>query len=157
MQTEKRVRKKRENKRTMLKTDTASEEELKVVHLFMKKVSVSSFSLQDTSVVLSIEFNDGNKKEIYRSTVIKNPDKLTDEILKEIITLEENVNKEFDGEELVGSVNVIFHHYDSVQNRLIQFLREVQSRLLAVKNLNKATGYVRALQKLQSTEMTFFE
>ena len=141
----------------MLKTGTKNSEELSVVQLFLTRISVSSFSLQDSSIVLTIQFNDGNEKEIYRSTVIKDPVSLTEDILSEIITLEENVNKEFDGEELVGDVNVIFHHYESVQKRLTHFLRDVQSRFVIVKNSNKAAGYMDAVRRLQDAEIIFFE
>ena len=133
------------------------QEEIKIVQLFLTRISVNSFSLQDYSVVMQIEFNDGAGKEIFRNTnLLDKAQRIADAILSDIVTMEENIHLEFDGEELVGAVNVIFHHYEGIREGLAKFVEEVHTKVGKLKNAKQAEGYINNVRQLQNASLEFY-
>ncbi|MBN2454818.1 hypothetical protein JXB11_04715 [Candidatus Woesearchaeota archaeon] len=132
------------------------QEGIKVVHVSITRLGVSSFSLQDETITLEIGFNDGTQKQVYRTTRLEETDELASKILEDIVKMEENINMEFDGEQLTGTVHVIMERYDEVYNSLVNFLKDVHCKLCKIKNAKISDGYIDMVRALQHTGLRFY-
>ena len=131
------------------------QEEIKVIHVRLTSISVSSFSIQDETLTFEINFNDGSQKQVFRTTRVEDSQELAERILLDIIRMEENIHMEFDGESLVGNVHVIVHEFDSVLSSLSHLLQEAYGRLCRIKNAKASAGYIDMVRALQHTGIRF--
>lgn len=128
-------------------------EKLKVIYISVDGIKISSFSVLDRTFTFEIHFNDGVDKQVYKTTTIEEPYELSEAIITDLVRMEENINMEFDGEQLVGNVHVIVNFYDETVKKIAKYLEDIQSKVNRLKVTAKAEGYVQKMTEIKRTEL----
>jgi hypothetical protein len=129
------------------------QEGIKIVNVRLTKIGVNSFSLNDSTVTFEVGFDDGMKKQVYKTATLDEPNEVADSIVEGIIRMEENINMEFDGRDISGEANVILADCDLCRIMLAEFFKNVSAKLYRVKNAKISDGYMDAVKKLQNSEL----
>ncbi len=117
------------------------------------KLRVNSFSVRDESVVLEVHFNDGEAKQIFRTTTLDKPDKVAEDIFSELIHMEENINMRFDGKTMVSDVDVLIKNRKKKKESMVEFLNNLRTMIKKVKSLKVAEGYTNLISTINNMEL----
>jgi hypothetical protein len=126
--------------------------EMKLVGVDLKKVKVDSFSVVNSSVVLELFFNDGFDKEIFRTAQVADAKKLAEDIIREIVRMEKNINVKFDGERVSGESRVVVRDEGEKVKGLAKFLEEINAKMQRVKTKRISDGYLDLLREIKNME-----
>ena len=121
----------------------------------IRRIRASSFLPRKKEVVLEIFFDDNAEKQISRITSISTPEETADSVLRDIITMEENINMEFDGESFGGEPRVMIDDYEQVLSQLTEFLAVLSARMEAVRANGGAAGYLDLIRSVNMSELRF--
>ena len=124
-----------------------------LVEVNLTKLRVTSFSAKDDSVVLEIHFNDGEDKQIFRTTKLDKPEKVVDDLYSELKRLEENIKMRFNGETMVSDVRVLIKRKKSKKAKMVSFFKKVRSMVKKVKTMKIAEGYLSMISDINSMEL----
>ncbi len=113
-----------------------------LVEVDLLKLKVNSFSVKDDSVVLEIHFDDGEKKQIFRTTKLDKPEEAVKDIYSELIRMEENINLRFDGSAMVSSVSVLIKGKEKNKKEMVNFFNKLNAMIKKVKSMKVAEGYL---------------
>ena len=117
------------------------------------KLRVNSFSVRDESVVLEVHFNDGEEKQIFRTTTLDTPDKVAEDIFSELIQMEENINMRFDGKTMVSEVDVLIKDRKKKKEGMVEFFNNLSTMIKKVKSLKVAEGYINLVSTINHMEL----
>lgn len=124
-----------------------------LVEVNLTKLRVTSFSAKDDSVVLEVHFNDGEDKQIFRTTKLDKPEKVVDDIYSELTRLEENINMRFDGNIMVSNVRVLIKKKKSKKTKIVNFFKKVRAMVKKVKSMKVAEGYLSMISDINNMEL----
>lgn len=113
-----------------------------LVEVDLLKLKVNSFSVKDDSVVLEIHFDDGEKKQIFRTTKLDKPEETVKDIYSELIRMEENINLRFNGSAMVSSVSVLIKGREKNKKEMVNFFNKLNAMIKKVKSMKVAEGYL---------------
>lgn len=130
---------------------------VKLVTVGLNRVRASSFSQRDNQVVLELYFNDGNDKQIFRTTTISAPDATAEQVLRDIIRMEENINKEFEAGEFVGEARVMIKNYEEVRERLTKFFKSLAAKMGRARGAHTSEGYMDLVRDINRMELNLGE
>lgn len=128
-------------------------ESLKVVHVKLQKIFVSSFLPRDNQVTLEIYFEDGKNKQITKTTTLKEPSLLALQLMEELVLMEKNINLDFDGETLTGNTHIVIDEEQTTQALLIDFFQTLYSKAQKLKKMKDSVGYMDMLRDIQRTRL----
>jgi hypothetical protein len=131
------------------------QQDLKVIDVRITKIAVNSFSLNDGTVTFEISFDDGTRKQVYSTAGLDEPAELAATIVEGLIRMEENINREFDGNELVGNTSVIINNGVDARVKMAEFFEDLYSKFCRVKNAKLSEGYMDNVKKLHNSELIF--
>ncbi|MFH1181694.1 MAG: hypothetical protein V1702_01930 [Candidatus Woesearchaeota archaeon] len=131
------------------------QEGIKVIDVRLTKIGVNSFSLNDATVTFEISFDDGIRKQVYKTAKLDEPAELANAIVQGIITMEENINMEFDGQDLIGNTSVVLNNGEDARVKMAEFFEDVYAKFCRVKNAKISDGYMDSVKKLQNSELRF--
>jgi|WetSurMetagenome_2_1015567.scaffolds.fasta_scaffold1059971_2 hypothetical protein len=129
------------------------QEGIRVINVQVNKIGVNSFSLNDENVTFEISFDDGARKQVYKTATLDEPAELANSIINGLITMEENINMEFDGKDLVGNTTVTINSGVDIRVQMAEFFEEVYGKFLRIKNSKQSDGYMDSVKKLQNSEL----
>ena len=124
-----------------------------MVGVDLLKLRVNSFSVRDESVVLEVHFNDGEQKQIFRTTTLDTPDKVAEDIFSELIHMEENINMRFDGKTMVSDVDVLIKDRKKKKESMVEFFNNLRTMIKKVKSLKVADGYTNLISTINYMEL----
>ena len=128
---------------------------IRIISVEFKKIKVNKFLPKEKTVEFSIFFNDGDDKEILRNIDLNNIEGVAENIINDIIAMEKNINKEFDGEILLeNSVNIVVENKESLLHKIEDFLKKVNENMERVRVHQSAEGY---LDLVNDVNKMFFE
>jgi negative regulator of replication initiation len=128
----------------------------KIVSIEFKKIKVNKFLPKEKKVEFSIFFNDGDDKEIIRSIDLNNIGGVAEDIIKDLVKMEKNINREFDGAELVeDSVSVVVKNEDGLLPKINDFLKKVSEGIEKVRACQTAEGYLDLVGKVNRMMVEF--
>jgi len=131
---------------------------MKIINVELEKIRVSDLSVRNGLVFLEIFFDDGKKKEISRNTKIENPDREAENIIKEIRQMEKNINQEFNGEKFFDSyTNVVIQDEEKVTEKMTGFLKKIKDKMVEVRSLKDATGFLDKINAIKLMKLEFFQ
>ncbi|MCP3685631.1 MAG: hypothetical protein GY861_23520 [bacterium] len=133
--------------------NVVSGSELKVIGVKLQKIKVSSFSARDCSVVLDISFDDGIKKQIFKDARVDEPEELAKKILSDIISMEENIHSEFDGEKIYTDAAIIIQDSGSVEAGMKTFFDTLHGNIEKLKSAKIADGYMDLVRNVTKMEL----
>lgn len=128
---------------------------IKVIDVKLTKIGVSSFSLNDSTVTFEVSFDDGIRKQVYRTATVEEPAELANSIVEGIITMEENINMEFDGQDLIGNTTVVLNNHEDARMLLAKYFEDIYVKFYHVKNAKVSDGYMDSIKRLQNSELRF--
>lgn len=129
---------------------------IKIVSVEFKKIKVNKFLPKEKTVEFSIFFDDGNDKEIIKSVNLNNIKGIAENIVDDIVNMEKNINKEFDGEMLLeNSVNVVVKNEENLVPKINEFLKNVSGGIEHVRASQTAEGYLDLVSKVNRMWMEF--
>ena len=128
---------------------------MRVVNLKLLKIKVDGFSARDDSVLLEIHFDDGSAKQIFRHSTIDDPRLSADEVIRELIRMERNINVQFDGKVLAGTVKVVVEDEEDCRHKMTSFFSELKSRIFRVRNFKSADGYLDVIRDINKMKLVF--
>ena len=129
---------------------------IKIISLELKKLKVNKFFSKEKTADFSVFFNDNLDKEIIVSVDLKNLEGVAEKIVNNIINMEKNLHKEFDGVALLNdSVKVIVKDLDSIIPRVKAFLNKIAEYVDKVRALKTADGYLDLVGKINRMELIF--
>ncbi len=128
----------------------------RIVGIEFKKIKVNKFLPKEKKVEISIFFNDGEDKEITRSVDLSSIGGVAENIVGDIINMEKNINKEFDGVKLVeDSVKVVVKNNEGLLSKINDFLKKVFDGIEEVRACNSADGYLDLVGKVNRMGVEF--
>ena len=129
---------------------------IKIIGVEFKKLKVSKFLPKEKTVELSVFFNDGEDKEILKRVNLENMDGLAEGIVEDIISMEKNINKEFDGEMLLENcVKVVIKDKESLAPKINEFLKSVSGGIDKIRACKSADGYLDLVNKVNRMRVEF--
>ena len=129
---------------------------IKIIGVEFKKIKVSKFLPKEKTVELSVFFNDGEDKEIMKRVNLENMDGLAESIVEDIISMEKNINKEFDGEMLLENcVKVVVNDRESLAPKIKEFLKDVSEGIDRIRACKAAEGYLDLVNKVNRMRVEF--
>jgi hypothetical protein len=131
------------------------QEGIKVIGVRLTKIGVNSFSLNDGTVTFEISFDDGIRKQVYKTAKLDEPAELANSIVEGIVTMEENINMEFDGQDLTGDTSVVISNKEDARILMAEYFEDVYAKLCRVKSAKISDGYMDSVKKLQNSELRF--
>jgi methionyl-tRNA synthetase len=128
----------------------------KIVGVEFKKIKVNKFLPKEKIVDFSIFFNDGTDKEIIKSVNLNNIEGVAENIIDDIVNMEKNINKEFDGEKLLeNSVNVVIKNKEGLLPKINDFLKKVSEGIDKVRERKIVDGYLDLVNKVNRMVLEF--
>lgn len=124
-----------------------------LVEVDLLKLKVGSFSAKDDSVVLEVHFNDGENKQIFRTTKLEKPEDVVKDIYAELIRMEENINMRFDGATMVSNVNVLIKNREKNKKKMINFFKKIRIMIEKIKSMKVAEGYLDMISDINRMEL----
>ena len=129
---------------------------MKIVNLELKKISVNKFSPKSNEVELTINFNDGSDKEIFKNVKLDNNQQAAESIINDLRKLEKKVHSDFDGENIIeDTVNIVLQEEGRLIREISDFLGKVSSSLEKIKNTEVASGYLDLIREVQGKSLEF--
>lgn len=129
---------------------------IKIVGIEFKKIKVNKFLPKEKTVEFTIFFNDGYDKEIIKNINLAGIEGAAENIINDIVNMEKNINKEFDGEVLLeNSVNVVVKNQESLFPKIKEFLRNVSGGIEKVRACQSAEGYLDLVAKVNRMYLEF--
>jgi len=129
---------------------------IKIISVEFKKIKVNKFLPKEKTVEFSIFFDDGNDKEIIKSVNLNNIKGIAENIVNDIINMEKNINKEFNGEMLLeNSVNVVVKNEENLVPKINEFLKTVSGGIEHVRASQTAEGYLDLVSKVNRMSLEF--
>lgn len=129
---------------------------IKIIGVEFKKIKVSKFLPKEKTVELSVFFNDGEDKEILKRVNLENMDGLEEGIVEDIVAMEKNINKEFDGEMLLENcVKVVVNDRGSLAPKINDFLKNVSEGIDRIRACKTAEGYLDLVNKVNRMRVEF--
>ena len=129
---------------------------IKIISVEFKKLKVNKFLPKEKTVELSIVFNDGNDKEIMKSVNLSNIEGVAENIINDIVHMEKNINKEFNGETLLeNSVNVIVKNKEGLLPKINDFLKNVSENIDKVRAHQTVDGYLDLVNNVNKMFLEF--
>jgi methionyl-tRNA synthetase len=129
---------------------------IKIVSVEFKKIKINKFLPKEKAVEFTIFFNDGNDKEIIKSVNLYNIDGVAENIINDIVNMEKNINKEFNGETLLeNSVNVVVKNQEGLLPKINDFLKKVSEGIEKVRASQTANGYLDLVGKVNRMFLEF--
>jgi len=124
---------------------------MREINVMINRLRVGSFSVQDDSVTIDIDFDDGKEKRVYRTTLFNGDvEQIAANIINEIREMEKNIHYEFNDNNVLKSyVKVFVINEDTAIERIIGFLCNVRDRMLRIKTAKVADGYMDMIRRLQ--------
>jgi len=120
---------------------------MKLINVSVKEFSISRFTVD--KIDLNIYYEDPDQKILKRSLIIEDPKQHAVNLIKEIRTIEQNNNFEFDGEKPMDSyVHVIIENEEGTIKALSNFLKSVHSKVIEIKNKKNADNYLQLINEL---------
>lgn len=115
---------------------------MKVVDLSVNQISVLRFDPRREMVEFSLEYNDGQPREIRQMTRIGDPELMASKVLKRIREgVKQSFSPEFDDSPLAGIVSIRFRNdIDEMQDRLTNFFRTIVNGIRSSKMAKMSYG-----------------
>jgi len=124
------------------------------ITVVLQKIRVTRFFAKSTHAELTINFNDGQDKEIVKTTEIKLPEILAANILTEIRRIVRNAFQRFDGEQLYDKdIKISVENDKEVKKALTKFLSRLETNIRNVKNAKVADGYINLHNNITAMRM----
>lgn len=125
------------------------------INIQINRLRVSSFSIQDGSVTIDIDFDDGKEKRVYRTTVFRRDvENIAASIIDEIKRMEKNIHYEVGDDRLLQShVDVSVTDEYAATERMIGFLNKVRDQIVRIKTAKVADGYIDMVRRLQEMKI----
>lgn len=124
-----------------------------LIEVDLQKLKVSSFSAMDESVVLEVYFNDGENKQIFRTTKLDKPEDVVKDIYSELIRMEENINMRFNGVNMISDVNVLIKGRQKKKKKMMNFFNDVRTKIQKIKSMKVAEGYLDMISDINRMEL----
>ena len=129
---------------------------MKIVNLEIKKICVNKFSPKSNEVELTINFNDGFDKQIFKNVNLNNNQEAAESIINDLRKLEKKLHSDFDGENIVENmVNIVLQEEDKIIHKIVDFLGKVSNNLEKIKNANVASGYLELIRDVKGKSLVF--
>jgi|TARA_B100002003_G_C13766828_1_gene380668 hypothetical protein len=129
---------------------------MKIVNLELKKISVNKFSPKSNEVEMTIGFNDGSDKEIFKNINLDDSQQAAESIVNDLRKLEKKVHSDFDGEKVIEDmVNIVLQEEDKIIRGISDFLSKISNSLEKIKNKNVASGYLDLIREVQGKSLEF--
>ena len=128
----------------------------KVIGVQFRKIKINKFLPKEKKVELTVFFNDGEDKEILKIVNLVSIEGLAESIVEEIIVMEKNINKEFDGEMLLeNSVKIVVKDEESLPPKINEFLKDVSEGMDKVRACKAADGYLDLINRVNRMRLEF--
>jgi len=122
---------------------------MKVVHIRIKGVSVNKFLPKDNTIEMTVNFDDGQSKEIIKSVTMGENNVLGDDIVEEIKKIVRNANQEFSEDGLFDSVvNIVIEKEEESVEKMNRFFKDLYSKIQDVNHSKVADGYINLLNNV---------
>ena len=129
---------------------------IKIVSVEFKIIKVNKFLPKEKRVEFSVFFNDGDNKEILRSIDLNSIGGVAENIINDIVDMEKNINKEFNGEILLeNSVNVIIKNKEGLLPKINDFLKKVSENIDKVRAHQSSDGYLNLVNNVNNMKLEF--
>lgn len=126
-----------------------------IIGLEFKKIIINKVFPKEQSIEITLYFNDGVDKEIIRTVDVSVPDNVSEKIVEELVLMEKNFNKKFDGKGLVDSVNVVIKNKEDALEKLKKFVLKVHEGIGKVRSLQSADGYLDMVNNVRRLSVEF--
>ncbi|MBW2967572.1 hypothetical protein KY362_03735 [Candidatus Woesearchaeota archaeon] len=122
---------------------------MKCVRVTVKKLEVDSVSIKD-GAELSIYFDDGARKCLKYSTMLKNIDEDVKNIFTKINVYEKAQNKVLDpGDILESFISVLIENEEDAKEKIKTFLGRLGENQKTLRNYGTHQGYIANLNRMQ--------
>ncbi|MBL7054307.1 hypothetical protein ISS05_00950 [Candidatus Woesearchaeota archaeon] len=133
-----------------------AKDNIKIISIEFKKIKINKFLPKEKTVEFSIFFNDSDDKEISRSINLGNIEGIAENIVDDIVNMEKNINKEFDGEALIDNPsNVFVKNKEELLPKITNFLKKVSENIEQVKACKTSNGYLDLVGKVNRMSLEF--
>lgn len=137
-------------------TTNMEKNNFKIIGVEFIKIKVNKFLPKEKKVEFSISFNDGEDKEITRSIDLSSIEGVAENIVDDMMKMERNINKEFNGAELVDdAINVVVKNQEGLLPKINSFLRDVSEGMEKVRSCHEADGYLDLVSKVNRMKVEF--
>lgn len=127
---------------------------MKNINVTIRKIKVNHFFPKEGHVELSIYFDDGQEKEILKTTKVDDPEILTFNLLNEIRKIVKNTYQEFNGEKVFENiVSVKINKREEVTKELRDFFRRLKEKINRVKKAKVSEGYINLFHEVTGTKI----
>ncbi len=125
-----------------------------LVGVELLKIRVNSYSAKDNSVTLEIHFDDGEMKQIFKTTKMEKPESVVDEIYLELIQMEENIHMHLDDRKMVnGDIDVVIQDRKKDKDTIVPFFKKLKVMMANIKSMQVADGYLRKIADINRMEL----
>jgi hypothetical protein len=128
---------------------------MKIINFRMLAIKVTSYSAIDNKVSLEIEFDDGKRKQVFRTTPLDTPEEEAGRIVDELVLMETNINKSFTGKSLQGEIHMVFGQEEEARQRITSYLKLLASKAAKVKLNRDPHIYLNNISELIRTRLDF--
>jgi hypothetical protein len=125
------------------------------VRVRLNAIKVSGFSPRRQEVQISIRFNDGKDKEIFRDICVEKSDDAAAGIINDIRQMEKRARAEFNGISFDNYMSIVIENEDSVIEKLKIFLSKVFEKSKIIKDYKSSDGYISLLNDINRMQMEF--
>ncbi|MBW2971298.1 hypothetical protein KY320_04020 [Candidatus Woesearchaeota archaeon] len=124
---------------------------MRIVHISIQSIRVTSFSPRYYSAEVAVRFNDGKEKEFHKSLQPSDSGQHAKEILQDISSIQKSASTKYDGERFEQEkVKVVIKDIADTTRQLTAFFSELKSRIDKVKQTKVAEGYLQAVKSVNS-------
>ncbi|MBW2976911.1 hypothetical protein KY347_05685 [Candidatus Woesearchaeota archaeon] len=129
---------------------------MKIVGIEIKKIGIGKFFPGEGRVELSILFNDGADREIFRTIDASEAEKVAEDILIGLRKLEKSIHKSAESEIAVDNfVNIVIKEEDNLVKEIAKFVQKAKGKMDKIKGKNTAEGYLDLIRELKNLKLEF--
>ncbi len=128
---------------------------MNTVNVRLNSIKVSGFSPRKQEVQISIRFNDGKDKEIFRDVAVVKSDEAAASLLDDIKQMEKRAKAEFNGVNFDNYASIVIEDEASVAEKLKIFLSRVFEKSKIIKDYKSSDGYISLLNDLNRLSVEF--
>jgi hypothetical protein len=125
-----------------------------IVNVQFKSVELVKFNIKE-GIEFRISFDDGVERSINKSSLIEDPEALTEEIFKEIRSMEKRYNQQYGGESFDDVIIIRFEDEEKAMQKMAGFFSKVKEKVKDVKSSIDATNYLDKINQINKSRMDF--
>jgi len=126
---------------------------MKIINFKILELKVTSYSAIDNKVSLEIDFDDGKRKQVYRTTSLDSPEEEAGLIVDELLRMEKNINLSFTGKSLSGDINLVFNDEEDARLKVSAYIKLLASKAAKVKLNRDPHIYLNSISELIRTKL----